>query len=282
LVAINNKNKAFTLIELLVVIAIIALLMSILMPALSRVRQQAQDISCRNNGKQWSLIFYMFLGDNDNYFPRGYPPTGEVPEMWYSEIWPYYKDTQKILCCPRATKAAESAGPGEGGTGSSATPSFRAWTVSAGIMSFLLGKTINNDIKGSYGFNEWVYNAQPGSVLLGEGRLDAHYWKHANVKNADTVPLLLDCVYQEGQPGDGDIPPDYEGQPRVTTIVNEINHFCINRHNGYINGVFFDGSCRKIGLKELWRLKWHRKYDPQKSYPADTEWFYWMKGFKDF
>jgi prepilin-type processing-associated H-X9-DG protein len=149
-------------------------------------------------------------------------------------------------------------------------------------MQYLLGITINEGIKGSFGLNEWIYNAQPGSVLLGEGRHYENYWKNAEVKYADRAPLLLDCTYQEGQPGDGDTPPPYEGAPRVTTIINEMNHFCINRHNGFVNGLFFDSSVRTVGLKELWRLKWHRKYDPQKSYPADSEWPLWMVRLKGF
>ena len=54
-----NSKRAFTLVELLVVIAIIALLMSILMPALARVRNQAKDVLCQSNLKQWALIFSM-------------------------------------------------------------------------------------------------------------------------------------------------------------------------------------------------------------------------------
>jgi len=57
------KRSGFTLIELLVVIAIITLLMSILMPALQRVKDQAKAVGCMSNLKQWGLFFYMYTDD---------------------------------------------------------------------------------------------------------------------------------------------------------------------------------------------------------------------------
>jgi len=60
-----EKSRGFTLIELLVVIAIIALLMSILMPALARVREQARTIGCLANLRQWNFVAAMYTEDND-------------------------------------------------------------------------------------------------------------------------------------------------------------------------------------------------------------------------
>ena len=69
---VGLRPAAFTLIELLVVIAIIALLMSILMPALERVKKQTQVVLCQSNLHQLGIVFKMFTQDNDNKFMSGY------------------------------------------------------------------------------------------------------------------------------------------------------------------------------------------------------------------
>ncbi len=80
-------QRAFTLIELLVVIAVIALLASLLLPALNRTKQAAKAASCLNNLKQWGTATHLFAGENDDYLPKDGTPNGtSTNEGWYIDL----------------------------------------------------------------------------------------------------------------------------------------------------------------------------------------------------
>ncbi len=255
-----KDRRAFTLIELLVVVSIIALLVALLLPALHGARRQARAVTCQARLHQWALMFHQYTSDHDGWFFHPRKPGSNESQAWVGywlqALKPYYanahRDRLEMLRCP-AKNFDERYG----------------WYDTG------------------YGINAWVDDfgrpEAPGAQSHPNARL---FWKHVDTaKSPSTVPVLLDfrwgflvggCARATTEP------PPYEGASGGCMAL-----FCEARHGSASNGLFMDWSVHKIGLKELWTLKWHREYNTagpwtKRGGVLPEDWPQWMRGFKDY
>src|SRR5260221_2655170 len=83
----RHSKKGFTLVELLVVIGIIALLISILLPSLSKAREQAVKVQCASNLRQWGIGLTQYFINNKGFFPYNGAAIPGVPQGGADMSW---------------------------------------------------------------------------------------------------------------------------------------------------------------------------------------------------
>ena len=107
------KKRGFTLIELLVVIAIIALLMSVILPALGKAKEAAQRVICRNNLRQQSIGIILYSNDNDSAVPYNDNP-GWLWDISFEttdqiSVFAGFDDSKTFFCPANTNKKATDA-----------------------------------------------------------------------------------------------------------------------------------------------------------------------------
>ena len=263
-----KRKKGFTLIELLVVISIIAMLLSILMPALRAVKQQAQRVVCMANLSQWGLILTLYSEDHDGHFFAGYydytDPNSVTHTNSNSDLWPYalesYYQLPKLSVCPSSPFK---------------TPE---------IHNASKIEDADGNLSGGYGLNGWLGDT-PEAVLKTEGRDTVNSWRTMDHSGGSKIPLMADALWYTGRPESQDLPPEKEYNYRYDDLdeisndpPNHMRRFTVDWHREKLNVLFMDGMVKSISPKQLWRLKWHKKYDASAPLP---EWPEWMASFKD-
>ncbi|UCE50788.1 MAG: type II secretion system protein [Phycisphaerales bacterium] len=294
-----RKRRGFTLIEVLVVIAVIALLIAVLLPVLQRVKRHAKAIVCQSNLRQWNTIFAAYIADNQGVLPKQKYYSLATPEHWMYTLRDHATDSEGISCCPMATKPAnetnrrtsdmstlirQNAKQITGGT-------FTAW----GKLGFQIEGRFTPNYYGSYGKNNWLAIPRTdGSFVIGCAMgMRAHeksFWLNANnIGGQAEIPTFLDAWWWCGWVKDTDTPPLYEDDKSSFPCGcrNSIHRFCVNRHDGYANSAFLDSSVRKVGLKQLWTLKWYRTFNTANSWTraggaTAQSWPEWMRSFRQY
>ncbi len=267
----------------------------ILMPALARVRKQARTTACLAQLKQWGLLFSLYCQDNDGYFFTGeiggsrsgtYTATIDGVTrgwgkgsggFWRLVMMPYSKDI-KMWVCPQAVKPPERGTIPQGGR------TYTAWTVDGTV--------------GSYGLNGWILNIfaskQPQYRDDGWDRPDkdpvtgrSRHWGAPSAQYGNQMPVFTGSWWVDSWPLEVDQPPPLDSGPADVVGRNEMVRVCVDRHDGFVNSLFGDWTVRKVGLKELWGLKWHKAYNTRSIWTKaggvqPDDWPPWMKHYKEY
>ncbi len=250
--ATGRGRSGFTLTELLVVVGLIAVLISLLLPVVNRVRAAANSAACLANLRQMNTAWTIYLTENRARLPH-YMQNSPGTEVAYRGYWlgilESYRVQGESLLCPAAREPIPFSQAGFKGAGNVNYAWSGKW-----MGNFTVAR-LNTKIyrNSSYGYNDRL-------TIEGKYNIELPVARISQIRNLTEVPVFFDCAVLDAHPENGSLnlpvqpPHDLNGE----LPVGAENHwrFMLARHGRAINFGFADGSARRVPLEETYLLQW--------------------------
>ena len=254
----RDDRPGFTLVELLTVLGLVALLLSLLLPVVGKVRAAADATSCLSNLRQMGAAWMMYTADSRGRLMRFDQTVPDEATQPWDLYWPGVLEAGHVrgaaLLCAAASEPSEN----EQNVGcGNAT---RAWTGRFAAVGSVVRLNDTTYRESSYGYNRYL-TAGGGFVP------DVKAKSITSARFLSDLPVFMDCAVSDVRPVNAnprfpaESPPNLRGD-QITIFAPEHWAFLLARHGRGVNVCMADGSARWVGLEETYGLRWRSDWVP--------------------